>query len=139
MERFWSKVKKAGPDDCWEWQASFGSVGYGQFYFDGKPRGAHRVAYLLEIGEIPEGMQILHSCDNRACCNPAHLHVGTDSQNKQERAQRRNTEKLTIAEVHQIRELLQENELSQSQIGKRFGVSQAVVSAICCKKIWGHV
>ena len=139
MKRFWDKVDVKGPDDCWEWKASLYGSGYGQFYFDGKVRGAHRVSYLLSVGEIPEGMQILHSCDNRKCCNPAHLRVGTDRENKQDRAKRRNTQKLNPEQVKEIRELLMANELSQSQIGRRYGISQAVVSSICCGKIWEHV
>ena len=82
-DRFWSKVKKA--DGCWEWQASLYSNGYGYFRIKAHQAGiAHRIAYLLVKGEIPQGKLVLHSCDNRKCVNPEHLRVGTAHDNNLE-------------------------------------------------------
>ena len=83
MERFWSKVKKAGPDDCWEWQASKQTKGYGQSWWKpaGRAIGAHRIAYLLTHGQIPEGLHVAHTCHNKLCCNPAHLEAQTSADN----------------------------------------------------------
>jgi aspartate carbamoyltransferase regulatory subunit len=71
MERFWEKVDKS--NNCWTWTASKNRGGYGQFKIDGKLKSAHRVAYELEIGKIPDGLVIDHLCRNRACVNPQHL------------------------------------------------------------------
>ena len=83
MKRFWSKVDVKGPDDCWEWQGSCGSQGYGQSYWHPVKRaiGAHRVAYLLTHGDIPKGLQVAHKCHNKRCCNPAHLEAQTNAEN----------------------------------------------------------
>lgn len=70
-ERFWSKVR-IGPG-CWEWTASRWRNGYGQFGMKGTMRAAHRVAYELSIGPIPEDLEIDHLCRNRGCMNPAHM------------------------------------------------------------------
>ena len=83
--RFWSKVKRT-PDACWEWQGGTFQNGYGMFAAGrraGKAyvRTAHRTAYELTHGLIPDGLQILHACDNRVCCNPAHMSLGTSKDN----------------------------------------------------------
>lgn len=68
-ERFWAKVQKEARDECWPWVGGQGGPGYG--YFEDVP--AHRVAYELLVGPIPEGLTIDHLCRNKLCVNPAHL------------------------------------------------------------------
>jgi hypothetical protein len=82
-ERFWEKVAKGGPNDCWLWVAAIASSGYGVFSrTGGKTRYyAHRWSYEAVNGPIPDGMQIDHRCRIRACVNPRHLRVVTQSQN----------------------------------------------------------
>lgn len=72
--RFHRKVNYDGPNGCWVWTASqFGDSGYGRISHNNRSRGAHRVAYELYVGPIPEGLTIDHLCRNRSCVNPAHL------------------------------------------------------------------
>src|SRR4051794_21087743 len=79
--RFWSKLDKRGPDDCWEWQANRYPAGYGQFWMNGRNHQASRVAYILTHGSIELGKRICHTCDNPPCCNPNHLFQGTPREN----------------------------------------------------------
>lgn len=76
---FWDRVAKCGPDDCWEWQGPRHSAGYGKVGMDGRTQLAHRVAYGLD--RIPDGMLVLHHCDNPPCCNISHLFLGTYQDN----------------------------------------------------------
>jgi hypothetical protein len=83
--RLWAKVKVAGPDDCWEWIGARDPNGYGriQVMTNGKwgTQLAHRVAYKLIKGDIPDGLHLCHRCDNPPCCNPAHHFPGTPLDN----------------------------------------------------------
>jgi hypothetical protein len=82
LARFWSHVAKRGDDECWEWQASKVSNGYGQFQLNGKPVKAHRVAYVSSFGEIPVGLFLHHTCCKKSCCNPSHLQLVTQFQHE---------------------------------------------------------
>ena len=78
-DRFWRKVNKT--ETCWLWAASINSRGYGQFKMDGRSWQAHRIAYELQVGPIPDGLQIDHLCRVRACVNPDHLEAVSQEEN----------------------------------------------------------
>lgn len=81
-ERFWSKVLKT--ESCWIWQGTTDRRGYGHFAVNSHPVKAHRFAYELVTGPIPDGAHLMHSCDNPPCVKPAHLSLGNNSLNMQD-------------------------------------------------------
>lgn len=85
-ERFWEKVEKRA-DGCWIWTSWINNKGYGQFWLDGRPQYAHRLAYEDALGPIPNGMELDHvrdrGCTSTACVNPDHLEAVTHAVNCQ--------------------------------------------------------
>lgn len=141
-ERFWPKVMRKDAVSCWEWSGGYRGD-YGMFWLNGQNRGSHCVAYALTHGEIPEGMVVRHECDNRACCNPAHLVLGTPQDNSNDMVERGRVRrgeavknaKLTEDMVRDIKDA----EGSQRAIAKAFGVSQGTVWQIKQGNYWKHV
>lgn len=148
-DRFWEKVSPCPLTGCWWWAASYGSVGYGQFCVRGtKPKGAHRVAWLLTNGPIPAGVFVCHSCDQRACVNPDHLWLGTSAENsadmarkgrcgvKDSRGVKNSNAKLTPRQVRIVRRLHALGRLNQTWVAARFGVGPSAIAAIASGKTW---
>lgn len=135
MNRFWSKVSPAPADCCWEWLASKSfNKKYGQFKHKRKMWKAHRFAYQLSKGDIPDGLVVRHTCDNPACCNPNHLVLGTHQDNMNDRNQKNRQAKgksngsckFTDDEVRKI--FLAEG--TCRKIAKQFNISNQQVSNI---------
>lgn len=81
-ERFWLRVKKGAPDECWEWQGATVGEGYGSFFDPGGTRRAHRFSMELLLGrKLRSNELVCHHCDNPPCVNPAHLYVGSAQDN----------------------------------------------------------
>lgn len=145
-QRFWWKVKKT--DSCWEWTGGKNEKGYGHIQRGG--RGSehllvHRYSYELHNGPIPEGLFVLHSCDNPSCVNPSHLRIGTQSENILEAYQKgRKVNPIRRGEDHKRSKLTQEmvafiraNESMQHvELAKILGVSPNCVRGVRIGRTW---
>ena len=148
-DRFWSKVDKRGPDDCWLWTAAVNEHGYGVMRPQGQRSGptvkAHRVSLML-AGVNVEGLLIRHAWDNPPCVNPTHLSVGTHADNsadrvsreRQARGSRNGTSKLTEKQVAEIRARAAQGDLHRA-IAADYGISRSRVTMLVNGKGWAHV
>lgn len=154
--RFWSKVVRRSDDECWVWAAATVG-GYGTFKTGGRQVKAHRIAYALEVGPIPEGQIVCHRCDVPNCVNPSHLFLGTHADNAADR-NRKNRQatgartkperrargeaasgaKLTEDEVLNIRYSLRAGNSVRS-VARYYGVSPSAVQFIKSGHTWRHV
>lgn len=139
-DRFWAKVDKSG--DCWEW-TGYTLNDYGRFmvYEAGKKPvcwTAHRMSYTLAHGPIPDGMNVLHKCDNRACVNPSHLFLGTQSDNLVDALKKGRAPgmKITEDDVRSIRSL---PDKTLRELSEMFGISESQAWNIRNNKQWIHV
>ena len=148
MKRFYEKVELIPESTCRWWAASTNGNGYGLFYLDGKMQKAHRVAWILANGPIPDGEGhhgtcVLHRCDNRLCVNPDHLFLGTMADNMDDMAKKgRSTKgerhpkaKLTEGQVLEIFHA----EGLHREIAKNYGISRQQVGDIKLGKSWTHL
>ena len=143
-QRFWPKVDRGTPDECWEWQAAVKSNGYGQIQVDGKPEYAHRVAVKLDDRDLPDDMQVNHHCDNRSCVNPKHLYIGTQQENRQDAVDRERTatgedngsSKLDWQDVGAIRRDYALTSKTQYDLADKYGTTHGHISKIVRGLTW---
>lgn len=152
MDHFWAKVDIRGPDECWEWLGACFPSGYGMLTVKGKKWYAHRRAWFLKNGPIPEGISILHRCDNRPCCNDLHLFSGTQAENisdmwskgrgyrggpgaSAQRGEQSPHAKLTQLQVDEIRLRRASGETGRA-LAKEFGVNPATICNLWKRKSW---
>lgn len=159
---FWSCVKTAEADECWEWTKCL-SNGYGLIRFKGHDYKAHRVSYTLSVGAIPAGLCVCHRCDNKKCCNPSHLFVGTYADNVHDmcsKGRQRSAPperrwfrlfpervphginhynaKLDPEIVRQMR-AMRESGAYFHQIAAKFGVNKITAHDVVHRRTWRHV
>ena len=137
--------------ECVEWSGYRNRDGYGKVAFRGKAVSAHRVAWIRAHGEIPEGMVVMHTCDNPPCVSVDHLRLGTQQENiadmdakgrrrsKDQWGAKNSSAKLRESQVLSIRELCAWRILPQSAIAKLFRITQTAVSAIHRRATWRHL
>jgi len=140
-----SRIEVRGEDECWPWRGGiFKKDGYGRvsFKIEDKNTGlnAHRVAYELHVGPVPEGLVVRHTCDNPICCNyKNHLIPGTVKDNKMDEISRgRHRRKLTVEQVRIIRDMPFEI-ISKADVAR---LIQCTVASICQahnRKSWRHL
>ena len=150
--RFWKRVRRG--EGCWEWTGPLARGGYGLF---GSPlvpsKRAHRVAWYLAIGPIPEGLEVCHHCDNRLCCRPSHLFLGTRTDNNRDMhrkgrgnswgrrgryGEQASSHKLTELQAREILERKRAGATTNSLV-REFGVSKTTIRKIANGQLWPHL
>lgn len=154
VKRFWGKVDVRSPDECWDWTASRVNGRYGRLGIQGKLVLAHRVAYTLVYGTIPEsdapgGSVIMHSCDRPVCCNPFHLSLGTQSINMADSSAKGRMAslcgesspiaKLTNSVVLEIRERYALGGITQPQLAAEYGIALSHINRVLLRQVWSHI
>ena len=142
-ERFWSKVTLGAWNDCWPWTASLRTGGYGSFWISQGNVGAHRVAFTLVHGPIPDDLCICHLCDNPPCVNPAHLFAGSHEDNQADKIRKKRhargvnhgASRISFDIAAEIRELSARG-VKQTVLADRFEVSRAAIHSILTNRVW---
>jgi HNH endonuclease len=129
---------------CWIWTGTRGPRhGYGQIRVNGAVYGAHRLSYELNIGPIPDGLHVLHKCDNRLCVNPDHLYAGTQADNGRDMRERNRS--LTGARNHATKlnedavRAIRASDLTNTELADVYGVTRQAIQRVRLGLSWGHV
>ena len=126
--------------ECWELEGNRNSQGYVRITFNGRLWRGHRLIWVKFKGPIPDGMDVLHRCNNPPCARLDHLYLGTDLENSRDRDEggRHGTAKLSPAEVIEIRRLRQAG-VTVEKVAAQFNVSKCTVSQVANRRRWAHV
>lgn len=145
-QRLWAKVRIGSDSECWEWQGHVTKNGYGQIGHKGVLIYAHRAAATVILDYLDPEATVMHTCDNRRCCNPAHLVVATMAENNADkiakgRANYRKGEhhersKLTWEQVREIRQRWNNTTATGPAMAEEYGVSPAAIEYIVTNRSW---
>ena len=148
-EDFWRRVDKSG--DCWPWLGPKDRDGYGRLTYQGRRmHSAHRLSWKLANGPIPKGMCVCHRCDNPPCCNPAHLWLGTNQDNMDDKVSKGRHSYRSHVGVENPNSKLTEDEVldiraarafgaAQKDIAKAYNLEVSVISRITTRASWKHL
>jgi hypothetical protein len=147
-KRFWTRLDMSGgPDACWPWTATRDKYGYGLIAVDGRYELTHRFSFALHYGPIPAGLDVCHRCDNRLCCNPRHLFLGTHSENRYDAVQKgrqargitHGMAKITPEIVRAIRREHAQGGITYTALARRYGLSKGHTSSVVRRLCWRHI
>jgi hypothetical protein len=144
IDTFDSKVVPCPNTGCYLWGGAIDTGGYGSAWFRKRLWRAHRVSWMINFGEIPEDMFVLHKCDNRACVNPGHLFLGdhaanmADMRSKGRCINEHHRGKLTADEVRKIKEMISRGSRT-GDLARYFDVDVSTISNIKSGYRWGHI
>jgi hypothetical protein len=132
---------------CWEWKGTLNAKGYGRITSQGRRMYAHRYSWIVHRGDIPDGLCVLHDCDNAMCVNPDHLHLGTKEDNNREMAERNRSQsgssrynaKLDEGKVREIRTRYSTGTVSQHALARDYGVSAMAINRAINGTRWRKV
>ena len=164
-EDFWRRVVRA--DGCWEWSGARMPTGYGHLRYNGREWYAHRLAYALAIGAIPDGAFICHRCSHPPCCRPDHLYAGSARDNHADavaashatkppmffgsehwahvrperivKGERHGLAKVSADDVREMRRLYGQGGVSYRTLGGQYGMTAQAVCRIVKRRVWQHV
>ena len=163
LERFCDKINFGETDaECWNWEGSKMKFGHGQFGIRGRLYLTHRIAYAVMNGPIPGGIQVHHTCDNPACCNPNHLWLGTQKDNIKDcqtkgraaigersgyrlhperypRGERQWYARFVEQDIRDIRTEHAAGGISQRALARKWDVNHATIGKIIRRETWKHV
>lgn len=130
---------------CWEWQGCRSPKGYGSIGVNGKVIKTHRAAWIAENGPIPEGLNVLHKCDNPACCRVEHLFLGTNTDNIADKVVKGRVKGELATNVKlsetQVKEILSTKAKGRAitRLARQYGVARTTIGGILSRRTWSHV